>query len=68
MLQRSKGTAGMGSRGKNAPKRQAGTATAKRKRNTGRGKTLSRPSGSARANQKRNQKEWSKKKAMQTRY
>jgi hypothetical protein len=63
-----KRTAGMGGRGgKDAPKKLRGTVTPRRKRKTGGGKTLERPSP-PKANQRRNQREWSKKKAMRTRY
>jgi hypothetical protein len=67
MQTRFKGAAGAGSRGKNQPARTRGKVTPKRKRNTGGGQTLEKPS-TPRANQKRNQAEWAKKKKMQTRY
>lgn len=68
MQQRFKGSAGMGARGtgKNMPRRQT-KPTAKRQRKTGGGQTLERPS-TPRANQRRNQRQWSKKKKMATRY
>ena len=68
MLQRTnKGTAGMGGRGKNIAKSERGTVTGNRKRKTGGGKTLARPS-TPRANQKRNQTEWAKRREMANRY
>ena len=68
MKARFKGAAGMGARGsKNQPARLRGKTTAKRKRNTGGGQTLEKPS-TPRANQRRNQQEWAKKRKMQTRY
>jgi hypothetical protein len=66
MQQRFKGAAGMGARGKNKPAQRQGP-TAKRKRKTGGGQTLERPS-TPRANQRRNQTEWAKKRKMAERY
>ena len=69
MQQRFKGQSGMGSRGKNQPKNSQNKKT----RTTKRTKVASpanrtKPSGTKKANQGRNQKEWSAEKRMAARY
>ena len=66
--QRFKGQAGMGSRGKNQRKSRQDKVSPRRKRKTGGGATLEKPSDNPRWNQKRNQNEWAKKRRMRTRY
>jgi hypothetical protein len=66
--QRFKGQAGMGGRGKNQRRTRQDKVTPRRKRKTGGGVTLEKPSDKPRWNQKRNQTEWEKKKKMKTRY
>jgi hypothetical protein len=68
MQQRFKGQAGMGGRGKNQRRTRQDKVTPKRKRKTGGGASLKRSSPHPRGNQKRNQKQWSAKKRMQSRY
>lgn len=65
--EQNKGMAGMGG-GKNKPKNRQDNATSKRSRKTGGGANLTTPAKSARANQKRNQKEWAAAREMSLHY
>jgi hypothetical protein len=66
--QRFKGQAGVGGRGKNQRTTRQDKVTPRRKRKTGGGVTLEKPSDNPRFNQRRNQTEGAKKKRMKTRY
>jgi hypothetical protein len=68
VMERHKGQAGMGGRGKNQPKTGEDKATRKRTRKTGGGATLTRPSDDPKANQGRNQSKWKTAKRMRSRY
>jgi hypothetical protein len=69
MQERFKGQSGMGSRGKNQPKKTQTKKTRTTKRTNIAGPAnRTKPSRSNKANQERNQKEWSAEKRMAARY
>ena len=66
--QRNKGQAGMGGRGKNQERGRHDVGTRRRTRKSGGGASRSRPAGTARGNQGRNQREWQAERRMGSRY
>ena len=66
--ERNKGQGGMGGRGKNQERGRHDVGTRRRERKTGGGASLTKPSGSRRANQQRNQREWQAERRMKSRY